>query len=506
MKTVPLHISFDEKTILIVGGGPVALRKLRVFQGSGARVRVVAPVVLTEFDSHDGIEIFRRKFKVSDLQDVDIVIAATNREELNRRIGLLARQRHRLVNVVGEPELGDVIFSSILRRDPLTISISTGGAAPALARVIRQNLESEFEPCYGAAVTRIGQVRSDLKARCVAPETRSLINKNLANLIWEARGETDDPHHSRLFKTIYKLVERDLVATEGLKGGASAERDVRERIAGEAAKVGELILIGAGPGATDLITLAGLKALAFADIVIHDRLVTPDLLAYAPDAIHIPVGRHEGGKAAAAHAEIDRMIVEYARAGLRVVRLKGGDPMVFGRAAEELAAARKAGIPCRVIPGVTAACGAAAEKQIPLTLRGVSASVAFVTGHRMQGVRPPEWKALASAVDTLTIYMGVGNCCEIARELIAAGRSREEPVAMVEQATLPESRVSYYDLGAIAFDGAAADVQPPCLIIIGRSVLMGRRLPLDFTDENDLSESGIPDSKPVLTAEDWSVS
>ena len=493
MKTVPLHISFDEKTILIVGGGRVALRKLRIFQESGARIRVVAPVVLTEFDSQDGVEIFRRKFKVSDLQDVDMVIAASDREELNRSIGLLARQRRLLVNVVGEPERGDVIFSSILRRDPLTISISTGGMAPALAGVIRQNLESQFEPCYGAAVTRAGRVRSDLKAQCIAPERRLRLNKNLANLIWEARGETDDPHHSRLFKTIDKLVDRDMDATKELRESAMTEPDFRERIAGETAKVGELILVGAGPGATDLITLAGLKALTFADIVIHDRLVSSDLLAHSPNAIHIPVGRHEGGKAAEAHAEIDRMIVEYARAGARVVRLKGGDPMVFGRAAEELAAARKAGIPCRVIPGVTAACGAAAEKQIPLTLRGVSASVALVTGHRMQGIRPPEWKALASAVDTLTIYMGVGNCSEIARELIDAGRSSEEPVAMVERATMPESRVSYYDLGAIAFNGAATDVQPPCMIIIGQSVLRGRRLPTDFSNKGGHSESGFHD-------------
>jgi uroporphyrin-III C-methyltransferase len=236
---------------------------------------------------------------------------------------------------------------------------------------------------------------------------------------------------------------------------------------------GTIMLVGAGPGDPELLTLAGLKALREAEVVIFDRLVNPELLAHAPpEAERIDAGKTPGLTHAMAQERINRIMIERARAGRRVVRLKGGDPLIFGRGGEELQAARAAGIPVRVIPGVTAAQGAAAALQIPLTHRAAAASVAFVTGCGAGGEEPAgvNWQALATRVDTLVVYMGARRLAAIAQELIAGGRPVDDPVALVRQATLPDQEVRILTLYELAHDPAAADIAPPVIMITGAAL------------------------------------
>ncbi len=238
-----------------------------------------------------------------------------------------------------------------------------------------------------------------------------------------------------------------------------------------------ITLLGAGPGDPELLTLAGLRALEMAEVVVYDRLVNPALLAHAPTAQHIEVGKRPGENHALQQARINEIIVSEALAGRRVVRLKGGDPFIFGRGGEEVAAARAAGIPIRVIPGVTSALGAAAEAGFPLTHRDAASSVAFVTGCRAEGCEGgPDWRALARAVDTIVIYMGVSRLAVIAGELMAGGRPASEPVAIIRHATLPEREARLLTLGELTGDEGGAPIKPPSLLIVGQVVRLAHEL------------------------------
>ncbi|GAB6167019.1 hypothetical protein JCM19992_30190 [Thermostilla marina] len=296
-----------------------------------------------------------------------------------------------------------------------------------------------------------------------------------ASAVCRAAGERGVP--VRQVRFMADMMNESAAATETL---CDCEKHVDVRGPAASKASGELILVGAGPGDARLVTLAAIEALQRADVVLYDRLVSSALLRYAPQAEHVPVGRHEAGKVAETHAAIDRRIVEEASAGRCVVRLKGGDPLVFGRAAQELEVARKHGIPCSIVPGVTSACAAAAEEEFPLTARGTAGAVVFVTGHRMHGVPEPRWELLARSNETLVVYMGAARAAEIARRLIEGGRSPNEPTAIVHAASRAEQRVRYQRLQELIDGSLTAACKPPCVIVIGPVVRLGKNCPAEL--------------------------
>ncbi len=463
MPYLPINVQLEGAHVVVVGGGRIALQKARVLAAAGAALRVVAPRILPAISALPGARCHPRPFREEDLDGALLAIAATDDRALNLRVYAAARARRVLVNVVDDPTHCDFIFPSILRRGELAVSVSTAGAGPALARMLREELEAEFPEDYGAALTRLRELRRTLRRELICPGAVRAGAEALSAMA--ARARRPDRLADELAR-MQALADELTAAARGLAGqpAGAAEPPANGRAGGR------LTLVGAGPGDPDLITVAGRDALRAADVVIYDRLVHPELLRHAPaSAVRVYLGKRPGEPHQPTQDRIHDLIVEHGRAGRHVVRLKGGDPMLFGRGGEELEVAARAGIPARVIPGVTAALGAAAAARLPLTHRELASSVAFVTGcgaaHR--GDPGVDWAALARAVDTIVIYMGVEHLTGIAAALVAAGRPAGQPVALVCRATLADEAVFVAALGDLAAGLTPAGVEAPAAIIVG---------------------------------------
>ncbi len=426
MDYLPLFAAIKDRPVLVVGTGEVADRKIAFLHKAGARVQVIT-----------GAE-----FEPSMLDDVVLVIAATDDRELNRQVFDAANVRHRLVNVVDDQPLCSFIFPSIVDRSPLLVAISSGGNAPVLARLLREKIEALLPANLGRMAAVAGQFRERLKTVITTTDGR--------RRFWD-----------RAFRGRFA----SLMAAGNQ---AEAEQHLEHALASGQEANGEIILVGAGPGDAGLLTLRGLQVIQQADVVFYDHLVTDGVRELIRrDAEQICVGKRAGEHSIPQH-ETNQMLIAAAKAGKTVVRLKGGDPFIFGRGGEELQAAAEAGVPFQVVPGITAASAVTAYAGIPLTHRDFAQSVTFVTGHYKADSTPFDWSHLAQSRQTLAIYMGTMKAADISEQLIQHGRDAATPVAVISRGTRADQHVAIGTLHNLAT--LAKDAPMPALIVVGEVV------------------------------------
>lgn len=451
MDFLPLFHKLQDRPVLVVGGGEVALRKARLLAEAGARLRVVAPEVEDELRVLAGTGVQLRGYQTGDLQGVVLVIAATDDESLNARISAEAQALCIPVNVVDAPKLCSVIFPAIVDRSPLIVAVTSGGDAPVLARLIRARIETWIPATYGQLASLAKQFRAQVKTL--------LPNVQQRRVFWED-----------VFQG--SIAERVFAGQP-----AAAERLLAEKIAGGAQPVqGEVYLVGAGPGDPDLLTFRALRLMQQADVVLYDRLVAPAIIDMCRrDAERIYVGKQRS-EHALPQEQINQRLVTLAQQGKRVLRLKGGDPFIFGRGGEEIEELAAHGIPFQVVPGITAASGCAAYAGIPLTHRDHAQSVRFVTGHLKDGSSDLPWSDLTAPGQTLVFYMGLVGLPLICQQLIAHGRSAETPAALIQQGTTQHQRVFTGTLASLPQRVAEHEVHAPTLVIVGEVVTLRDKL------------------------------
>ena len=454
MEFLPILLDIREQPCLVVGGGEVAARKVALLLRAGARVTVLAPTLSAAFDADlaaDRIAHRAASFRDENLTGYAVVIAATDDDAVNRTVATAARARRIPVNVVDQPALCSFILPSIVERPPLIVAVSSGGASPVLARLLRARLESFIPAGYGRLAALAAAFRERVKARFKPPERRRFWERVLQGPISEL-----------------VLSGRDGEARAALE---RALDDAHLSLGG-----GEVSLVGAGPGDPDLLTFRALRLMQQADVVVYDRLVSQPVL----DLVRLEAERIYAGKERAKHAlpqeDINHLLVRLAREGKRVVRLKGGDPFIFGRGGEEIDTLAAEGIPFQVVPGITAAAGCASYAGIPLTHRDYSQSVVFVTGHLQDGSVNLNWSALAQPRQTIVFYMGLLGIDVLCRELAAHGLPAATPAALVQQGTTPQQRVLTGNLDTLPDIVHRSEVKAPTLIIIGEVVRLRERL------------------------------
>ena len=466
MRYYPVFLDLRDRPVLLVGGGAVALRKSELLLRSGAALKVVtisAQTPLLDLASAGKIDLALREFDSSDLEGVAFVIAATDDLAVNARVAAEAKARNIPVNVVDAPQLCTAILPAVVDRDPVLVAIGTEGTAPVLARRLRERIEVLLEPSLGALATLCANWRQRVRARfSTIPQRRQF---------WE--------------RVIDGAPAADLRTGHPLR----AERSMAELLTEQASALeakGEVVLVGAGPGDAGLLTLHALRAIQDADVVFYDALVSREVLELIRrDAEKIAVGKRAGAHSVA-QADIHASLLQAARAGQRVVRLKGGDPLTFARGGEELEFLRAHGIRYRVIPGVTAAAACAAYAGIPLTHREHAQSLQLLTAHSAQALDTLNWRALAAPGQTLAVYMGVAVAPTLVMRLLAAGAAPTTPVAIIENGSRPEQRVILCPLNELPRRIVSDSVEAPALLLIGSVAALGRELawfgqaPLDW--------------------------
>jgi uroporphyrin-III C-methyltransferase/precorrin-2 dehydrogenase/sirohydrochlorin ferrochelatase len=454
MDYLPIFLKIAGRKALVVGGGPVAARKVAWLREAGARVTIVAPkttAALAELARAATIEWRAREFVAADLRGHALVIAATNDAALNRRIHLLANDANLPVNVVDCPELCSFIVPSIVDRSPVVIAISSGGAAPVLARLLRARLEALLPQALGRLARLAAGFRKRVKARLPDAAAR--------RRFWE--GVFSDSMTERL---------------SGAGDGERALTGLLDDAAAERARPGMVYLVGAGPGDPDLLTLRALRLLQQADVVLHDKLVAPAILDLVRrDAERIDVGRRSGDHA---HTQDDTnaLMVELARAGRQVVRLKAGDPFIFGRGGEELEYLAAHGVAFQIVPGITAALGCAAYAGIPLTHRDHAQSCLFVTARSAAGELDLDFPSLVRPHQTAVVYMGLRALPGLVARLREHGLDPATQIAVIENGTRGSQRVLTSTLDGVAVAAQASSMTGPALIIIGSVVGLHDRL------------------------------
>ncbi|HEX2255118.1 MAG TPA: siroheme synthase CysG [Afifellaceae bacterium] len=451
MSVFPAFHKVAGRPVLVVGDGPEATAKVRLLLETQAVIRLVARRPETELAAlivARDIDHRPRAFRDHDVEGAVLVFAASGDRALDEQVVVAARARGVPANAVDVPELCDFYTPAIVNRAPVAVAITSAGDAPVLAQMIRARIEALLPPRLGALASLAGSFRG-------------AVDKLLP------KGQPRRRFWSRLLD--------GAAADAALAGrGGEARRLASKLLAqAETEPAGFVSIVGAGPGATDLLTLRAHRALQEADVIVHDGLVPEEVVAMGRrDAARIPVGKAKG-RHSKSQDEINAILLAEAMAGRRVVRLKGGDPLVFGRAGEEMAALRAAGIPFEVVPGVTAALAAAAEAEIPLTLRGIASSLVFATGHSADGDVLPGWTELALSGATVAVYMARSVAAEAAGRLIAAGLPAHTPLAIVANASRPDRRLLAGTLADLAVRVGTSDLEGPALILIGPAVAKG---------------------------------
>jgi uroporphyrin-III C-methyltransferase/precorrin-2 dehydrogenase/sirohydrochlorin ferrochelatase len=455
MDFFPIFLDIKNKPCLVVGGGEVATRKAGMLMQSGGLITIIAPELsntLKALAEEGKITHVAEKFHPEHLGAAVLVIAATNDRAANEQVSVAAKQLRIPVNVVDNPDLCSFIMPSVIDRSPLVIAISSGGTSPVLARVMRAKLETFIPAAYGRLAHFAASFRNQVKDKILPAKRR---------IFWEK-------------------VLQGPVAEMVLSGQDQAAKDVLQKMlatdSGDTPPRGEVYLVGGGPGNPDLLTFRALRLMQQADVVVYDNLVSPAVLELVRrDAERIYVGK-ERAKHTMRQENINELLVRLAQEGKRVVRLKGGDPFVFGRGGEEIETLAAHGIPFQVVPGITAATGVSSYAGIPLTHRDYAQSCVFVTGHLKDGSVNIDLTGIAKANQTIVIYMGLLGLPTLCQELVAHGLPITTPAAIVQQGTTYQQKVITGTLETLPDLAANAQMKPPTLIIVGEVVKLQDKL------------------------------
>ena len=456
MDLLPIFWNIRNKKCVVVGGGEVAFRKASLLVRAGSKPHIIA----TEFDdrllklSEQGsVSVLNTEFEPQLIDSAVLVVAATDNEAVNLAVSEAAAERDIPVNVVDQPHLCSFIMPAIVDRSPLLVAISSGGTSPVLARQIKELNETMLPSRIDRLAKLLGSYRTKAKQR---------LHEFSARLkFWESVLESEVP------ELVYNGDEE--------RAKTVIDAMLSEAVTSKAA-IGEVYLVGAGPGDPDLLTLRALRLMLKADVVLYDRLVSEAILKrIRPDAEKIHVGK-QFAKKSIAQKHINQMLVDHAEQGKRVLRLKGGDPFIFGRGGEEIETLAAAQIPFQIVPGVTAATGCAAYAGIPLTHRDYAHSVHFLPGHLKEGENELDWSSLTADKQTLVFYMSLVGLNTICKGLISAGVRPDMPAAVVQQGTLETQRIVIGNLLNIAELVEESQLQAPTLTIIGEVVNLHKQL------------------------------
>jgi uroporphyrin-III C-methyltransferase/precorrin-2 dehydrogenase/sirohydrochlorin ferrochelatase len=476
MDFLPIFLNLRGKHGLVVGGSEVAARKAALLLNAGARVTVVAPRLAEAFAQLEHPERLRHlaaDFTPALLDDVDIVVCALEDEAQARVVSEAAQAKHLPVNVVDTPQLCSFVMPSIIDRSPILIAVGSGGASPVLARLLRARLESMIPTAYGRLSALAARFRDQVKAKFKRPENR--------RRFWE--------------KVFQGPVAEMMFSGQDEAAAATLQAMIDGEMEPDAA-IGEVYLVGSGPGNPDLLTFRALRLMQQADVVVYDNLVSPAVL----DMVRRDAERIYVGKRRANHAlpqeEINELLVRLAKQGKRVLRLKGGDPFIFGRGGEEIETLAENKIPFQVVPGITAASGVASYAGIPLTHRDHAQACVFVTGHLKDGSMNLDWDMLARPHQTIVIYMGLHGLPVLCAKLIEHGLPAETPAAIVQQGTTSKQRVVTGTLATLPVLAEAAQLKAPTLIIVGSVVTLHDKL--KWFNPRD-SRDGLSEATPEHT-------
>ncbi|MBO1531746.1 uroporphyrinogen-III C-methyltransferase [Psychrobacter sp. F1192] len=518
MNTFPLFFKLEDRKVLIVGGGDVALRKADLLSRAGAAITILAPDISTEIQallSDDKHELIYKNYDKSYMTGARVIIAATDDETLNHQIHADATAINIPVNVVDTPHLCDFIFPAIVDRNPIVIGISSNGKAPVLARLLRARLETLIPQGYGKLAKLAGEFRSEVKRKIPTltgrrqfwerafegqvsqlmfagneREATAQLQADLDNTVAALKNSTNhsvdpDAHNPANSPATTTSQHNKRHSTGSLSATAPVATDEltttqhttirnnninQTRSAQDA--VGEVYIVGAGPGDPELLTFKALRLMQQADIVYYDALVSPQVLDLCRrDADKVFVGKKRSNHAVA-QLGINELLINSAKQGRRVVRLKGGDPFIFGRGGEEIESLRAHGVPYQVVPGITAANAAASYAGIPLTHRDHSQSVRFVTGFLKAGAPNEKFENLLDTNETVVFYMGLHSLARLTTGLINAGRSSETPIAIVSNASMPNQQVLTGTLESIVELQEQNQLPTPALLIMGDVVAL----------------------------------
>ncbi len=472
MENLPLFFRLHARPVLLVGAGEAAVAKARLLLAAGADIRIVAPSGLdavTDWVEAGRVRWERRKFDPADVTRMTLVIGATGDRDADDDISVAARAAAIPVNIVDRPELSSFIVPSIVDRSPVTIGISTNGTSPVLARRLREQIETLLPANLGRLARFLHSFRGAVKAKFDSFDAR--------RRLWE--DIVDGP------------IARDVLAGREPAAREAMLSRINRRQSNTPA-TGHVDIVGAGPGDPELLTVKALRVMQDADLVVYDRLIGDGIL----DLVRRDAERIYVGKARSNHSvpqdQINDLLVSQARAGRRVVRLKGGDPFVFGRGGEELERLLAAGVSAAVIPGITAATGCAASAGLPLTHRDHASAVTFVTGHGVDGDPDVDWSALSGPRHTLVVYMGVSRAGSLAEQLLKHGRAPETPIAIIENGTRPDERVIVGTLETVPSLVRSARVGAPALIVIGEVAALA-----DAARDLAFDMAGVPTARAV---------
>ena len=464
MQALPIFIDLKQRSSVVIGGGDVAMRKVTMLLKAQANVVLVSPELchdLQQLVDDKKLVYINAYFSPEQLDGAVIVIAATDDFAINKAVSMEAKQRNIPVNVVDAPALCTFTMASVVDRSPIVIAISSEGNAPVLARYIRTKIETMLPATYGRIATIAGEFREMVKAKFATTQER--------RIFWE--GVLQGP-----------VVERILAGQE------SAARQLLTNLLHDKADIqhhGEVYLVGGGPGDPDLLTLRALRLMQQCDVCVYDKLVSPEVLELVRrDAELVYVGKARD-QHTMPQEDINLLLAKLALEGKRVLRLKGGDPFIFGRGGEEIETLMEKGVPFQVVPGITAANGVSSYAGIPLTHRDYSQSCLFITGHLKDGTIDLDWSAMARPKQTLVIYMGLVGLAEICKQMIAHGVSSAMPAAVVQQGTTIRQRVVTATLSDLAEKVAEAKIKAPCLTIIGEVVKLREKLAWFETKSNN---------------------
>lgn len=444
MQYLPIFTKLDNKPVLVVGGGDVALRKCRAFLKARAAVTLVAPDFcdeLVELGNNNEVTLVEAYFNEHHLDGMMLVIAATDLEDVNAQVYEQANARNIFVNVVDDQPKCSFIFPSIVDRDPITIAISSAGTAPVLARRLREKLETLIPQHIGPLASLVGSFRDKVKQRLTSFADR--------RQFWET------------------VFDSSVVSKVQTGDTSAAAEQLEQLLDAKPEPEGEVYVIGAGPGDPELLTLKALQLMQQADVVVYDYLVSDEIMDLVRrDADLVCVGKRLGDHSVA-QQDTNQMLVDFAKQGKKVCRIKGGDPFIYGRGGEEVQVLAQNQVSYQIVPGITAAAGCSAYAGIPLTHRDHAQAIQFVTGHCKKDGQELDWQSLAKPNQTLAIYMGVIKSPHIQAQLLKHGRGADTPVAIIENGTRKNQRVVTGKLGELADLIERHSIISPALLIIG---------------------------------------